>query len=91
MFGFSLGKLIVLALVVAAVWYGFKAYARMQRIDEGGRKPGERTMADRLRRAAQSKSAPEPEPIEDTEKCPTCGVYVAIDTAKNCGKPDCPY
>lgn len=28
MLGFSLGKLLVLAVLIAAVWYGFKLYER---------------------------------------------------------------
>ncbi len=28
MFGFSIGKLLVLALIIAAVWYGFKLIGR---------------------------------------------------------------
>ena len=34
MFGFSLTKLLVLAAIVAAVWYGFKWVTRMQRLRE---------------------------------------------------------
>jgi DNA-binding protein HU-beta len=34
MFGFSLGKLLLLAVIVAVVWYGFKLYERKRSMRE---------------------------------------------------------
>ncbi len=96
MLGFSFTKIIVLVAVVAAVWYGFKYIERLQRIDKGDRRPTERSIGERLRKAARSKSGPhqgsgDPDVIEDTEKCRKCGVYISVDANSNCGKPGCPY
>jgi uncharacterized protein len=93
MLGFSFTKLIVLAAVVAAVWYGFKYIGRLERMNKQGRKTGERTLGERLRKAAHKKSgsAGEPGHIEDTEQCPVCKAYVAVEGVENCGRPGCPY
>jgi len=92
MFGLpSFTKLLVLAAVIAAVWYGFKLVGRLdkQRKGEG-----------RLQRTAQP---PKPtgaatrEPVkaeansEDMEPCRVCGAYVARHGAANCGRAECPY
>ena len=91
MLGFSLQKLIVLALIVAAVWYGFKWVTQAQRIREGERKPGERSLGERLRKSMRSKTGTaDTGEVEETEKCPVCGAYVPVG-GSNCGKADCPY
>jgi hypothetical protein len=88
MFGFSLAKFLVLALVVAAIWYGFKYMNRLeevrrmlrqeQRRRQGadGRAPG--------RRAESLKT-------EDLVLCRTCNAYVAARGAGACGRADCPW
>lgn len=93
MFGLSLSKLIVLVAVVAAVWYGFKYISRLQRVEEGRRRTGERSMGERLRKAMRQKTGKpgEPEHVEDTEKCPVCSAYVSVEGVSNCGRPGCPY
>lgn len=92
MLGFSFTKILVLAAIIATVWYGFKYIGRLQRIDKGDRKPAERSMGERMRKAARSKTGySDTEIIEDTEKCPKCGVYISVDANSNCGKPGCPY
>ena len=40
MFGFSLQKLLVLAAIVAAVWYGFQWLSRLDRQRKAERQPG---------------------------------------------------
>ena len=92
MFGLpSFTKLLVLAAVIAAVWYGFKLVARLdkQRKEEG-----------RLPRKAQppkSAGAAAREPVkaegnsEDMEPCSVCGAYVAGHGAASCGRASCPY
>lgn len=49
MFGFSLAKLLVLAAIVAAVWYGFKWVTRMQRIREAEKKEPKVTAEELVR------------------------------------------
>lgn len=86
MFGFSIPKLALLIVIVLGVWYGFKVI--------GGR-------LDQLATKSAGKSATkgrgktrrdEPEPVSiDTKACPACGTFVAADSAKACGRRDCPY
>ena len=78
MFGLSFAKLILLALVVAAVWFGFR-YLQAR---------------DRALAAARRAAQPAPERVgrggtEDLVKCPVCATYVAR-TAGACGRGDCP-
>jgi len=79
MFGLSFPKLLLLALVVAAVWYGFK---HMQARD---RQPAA------ARRVREPASSPDRAVTvtEDLVKCPVCATYVAR-AARACDRPDCP-
>ncbi len=81
MFGFGLTKLVLLAGVIAAVWYGFKLVGQLDRARKAQQrgKPA-RPAADR--RAEQ---------VEDTVQCPACGAYVVAGSASPCERPDCPY
>lgn len=76
MLGFSLGKLLVLAAIVAAVWFGFKWLGRVKQI----RKESGKT--------AVGGAAPG---VQDTVQCRQCGLFVVAKGAKNCGRADCPY
>ena len=69
-------KIIILAAIVAAVWYGFRFVARLdqQRKQRVARK--ERDAVDE---------------VSDTVKCPVCGTYVAAQSAGDCGESGCPY
>lgn len=93
MFGFSFTKLLVLAAIVAAVWYGFKYVGRLERMQKGARKTGERSFTERLRKATRAKTGEPGEAgrIEDTEQCPKCSAYVLVEGVENCGRPGCPY
>lgn len=90
MFGFSLQKLLLLAAIIGAVWYGFKLVTRLQEareLDEkkpGGQKPGRF-----WRRATRAKSSDQV--AEDMVQCPVCKTYVAAQGTTGCGRPDCPY
>ncbi|MCW2237705.1 hypothetical protein [Azospirillum canadense] len=94
---FSLSKLLFLALVIGAVWFGWRWF---NRVGEVGR--------ERLREREQRRSggpfgssSPGANPrapqstggamTEDMEKCPECGAYVAPRSAVSCGRPGCPY
>lgn len=92
MFGIpSIQKLIVLAAVIALVWYGFKFVGRLQdrRKAEGGlggrapRRPKTRGRAP----AAESRS----QDAEDMIACPVCQAYVQVRGATRCDRSDCPY
>jgi hypothetical protein len=75
----SLPKLLVFALVILAVWYGFKWISRASRLRAGEARPVGRRSAAGAARA------------EEMEKCRVCGVYVAPASATACGRPDCPF
>jgi len=76
MFGFGLGKLLVLVAVIVAVWYGFKLVTRLER--------------ERKRRVGQQNRQPS-DSVEEMEKCRVCGAYVVASGAQNCGRRGCPY
>ncbi len=81
MFGFGFLKLLVLAAIVAAVWYGFKW---LQRRDEIAARGGDESLT-------KTRGNKRVDAVEDMVKCPVCGTYVAAEGAQDCGKPDCPY
>lgn len=75
MFGFSLAKLLVLAAIIAAVWYGFKVIGRR---NQSSKISKEEPKAARIS-------------AEETIECPRCGTYVVVAGAASCGRADCPY
>ncbi len=77
MFGFSLLKLLVLAAIIAAVWYGFKWVGRYGQVQQ--------VKAKKQVRQNQTDEA------ADMIPCPKCGVYVPEGEAANCGRDGCPY
>ncbi len=76
MFGFGLGKLLILVLVVLGVWYGFKFVSRL---DEKRKK----RLEEEKNQAAQVSG--------DMIECPVCKTFVVAKSAKDCGKKSCPY
>ncbi len=88
MLGFSLQKLIVLAAVIAAVWYGFKFIGRLDQ----ARKQAERASPAAVGRKGRAARPRDPAPAaEDMVRCDACGAYVAQNGAAACGRDDCPY
>jgi uncharacterized protein len=77
MLGFSLPKLIVLAAIIAAIWYGFKFFSRAQK------------SADKEVSGDDTDSVI-PDAV-DMIKCDTCGDFVAAKGTSACGKEGCPY
>lgn len=84
MLGLSLGKLLLLALIIAIVWYGFKYMQRVEDVRRALRQEMER-------RRKSGRSGPRSIEAEDLVKCARCGAYVAAEGATNCGRPDCPW
>ena len=82
MLGLSLGKLLVLAIIIAVVWYGFKYTARVEAI--------RRSVREEIARR-QAAARPPGRSVEDLVKCPKCGAFVASVGATDCGKPGCPW
>ena len=93
MFGFSLTKLLTLAILILIVWYGFKYAARVEAVKQAIRGEAQRRrqggggasgdMRGDMRSTAR--------PVEDLVKCQRCGSFVAAVGAANCGKPQCPW
>jgi uncharacterized protein len=85
MFGFSLAKIAVLVAIVAAVWFGFKYYARLEAKRADDRLQGKRR---RTRRGAKRARVEEAEAMV---QCPVCQVYQPAGDAGACDRADCPY
>lgn len=80
MFGFSLNKLLLTAVIILVIWYGFKWVGRLDRA--------------RKKKALKDKGAgPETRSAEAQSlvKCPVCGTYVPPSGPESCGRDDCPY
>ena len=76
MLGFSLPKLLVLGLIIAVIWYGFKMFSRGKNLANPGGK-------DEVKRDKTPDSV-------DMAQCSVCGDFVAKGAAA-CGKDNCPY
>jgi len=72
------GKILLLVLVVAIVWFGFRHLTRVTEmvIRRGGFHPG---------------SPRDSAPSETMSECRVCGVWQPSRTASPCGRADCPY
>lgn len=77
MFGLSAAKLLLLGLVIAAVWYGYKHLSR----SAGGEKVARKPDSDPVEGAG-------PGAIEDMVRCPACGAYRASGI-QACSTPGC--
>ena len=82
MFAFSFAKLVLLGLIVAVLWLGFRYKSRVDAI--------RRILREELERRRPPTAAPTKE-AEDLVKCSRCGAYVAARSASACGRPDCPW
>jgi hypothetical protein len=94
MFGFGLQKLLVLALLVGAVWYGFKYFGRLdesrKKVEKAARKAAQKAAGMAAGKVAEPE--PQAEPLaQDMERCETCGDFVAVRGVNSCGREACPY
>ncbi len=87
MFGLSFTKLLVLAILILVVWYGFKYAARIEAVKQTLRAEARRRQAG----GGGAEIRQPTRPVEDLVKCRQCGSYVAAQGAANCGKPQCPW
>ena len=80
MFGLSLPKILVLALIVAAIWYGYKWVGRLDRERKA-----------KLREGVLGESDAVDHEGEDLVKCTLCGTYGTSGISR-CpeGRDDCP-
>ena len=87
MFAFSFQKLLVLAAIVAAIWYGFRWVGRLQKMRDAEQK----LRRQEARGAARGASAKQEPPAEDMVQCPRCQAYLPATRPLACGRADCPY
>lgn len=89
MFGLpSIQKLIVLAAVVAAVWYGFKFLGRLQQARKEEARLRESQGGKPARKGSGKKPAKEEgkeRQVEDLVQCPSCGAYIQAGSTCECG------
>jgi hypothetical protein len=89
MFGLSLSKLVVLALVGLGAWYLFRMLAGPNSSSQRAR-PNAQTRHASASGAANSAS-PRAREAEDMVRCSVCGTYVAAKGAKACDNSACPW
>jgi hypothetical protein len=81
-------KFLLLILLVAAVWYGWRYI---------NRKPAPGKAPAPAEPKAQEQSRATKTIAEDLKPCPVCGTYMVVDpnlpadqaAARTCGRPDC--
>jgi hypothetical protein len=79
MFGaFGLNKLVILVLVIAVAWYGFRLVGRLS---------AERKA---LQRALSEARSGRRRAVEDMVKCGLCGDYVPQSGVGACERANCP-
>ncbi|MFP6731400.1 MAG: hypothetical protein VCD50_14740 [Alphaproteobacteria bacterium] len=89
MFGFGLQKLLLLAVLIGGVWYGFKYFGRLDAARKKVEKAA-RAAADKVVDSI-SDTPPTTTTTQDMERCETCGDFVAAGSATSCGREACPY
>jgi len=82
MLGLSFGKLLLLAIVVGVVWFGFRYLTGLGQAVRQGQAAGG------VNRAARRAPAIE---AEDMTACARCGTYVSAAKPSACSRADCPY
>jgi len=87
----SIQKLLLLAAILGAVWYGFKFVGRLK--DERDAAAKSRGKSAGQSNPWQSRRAASSEALEAEEmvQCPVCDAFVPARRAGNCGRADCPY
>ncbi len=87
MFGLpSIQKLIVLAAVIAAVWYGFKFLGRLQEARKAEAKLREANSGRPAKKGnSPQSSAKGGGQVEDMAQCPSCGAYFPAGGKCSCG------
>ena len=82
MFGFSLQKIMVLAAILGAVWWGYKWISRLEQIRDAKDRLKKKRTADAPRRRAEK--------VEEMVECPACHTYQVLgreNICANCGEP----
>lgn len=80
-------KLLVLIVIIAAVWYGFKFFARRSP-NVSSQHPSGHIGSDKQDASGKTK---EDKATQDMESCTVCGTFVPNASARSCGRDACPY
>ncbi|MHC8508544.1 MAG: hypothetical protein ACYYKD_03965 [Rhodospirillales bacterium] len=88
MLGLSIGKILLTAAVILAVWQGYKWVGRAQRIRDAARKGKRGGAEDSSASGAASTARADDAPTQDMAPCPRCGVYVVAGASHTCGGDD---
>ncbi|TXL72011.1 hypothetical protein FHP25_27655 [Vineibacter terrae] len=80
-----IGKIIVLVGVIAAVWFGWRWWQRVQ----SGQLDRPRNPAPRDDPRPPRDDPKPPRAAADMLRCPVCDDYVAVN-ARRCERPTCP-
>jgi uncharacterized protein len=81
-----LAKLLVLAAILLAVWYGARWIARVDKARRRWEQVRREQQAEAVQQAKRDAAG-----ITETERCVRCGVYMTAGTGHFCGREDCPY
>jgi uncharacterized protein len=87
MFGLSFAKVLVLAIVISVVWFGFRWFQRWEKEQAARNATGAPRARDQSRGGGDARQLG----AEDMVACNVCGAYVAPRSATSCGKANCPY
>jgi len=87
---FSIQKLAVFALIVAALWLGFRLVGSMDRRRKEGERQARRSGRKRFLRGG-GRNGPSEAADVDMVACRVCGDYIPATGARGCGRSDCPY
>lgn len=95
---FSLSKLLLLLLILAVIWAGWRWIKNFQSGPLPGGQPRDSVDKKRSGRSpfgwpGDPTHAPAPDRIttEDTVQCPVCKAYLPVNHTSGCGRSDCPY
>jgi hypothetical protein len=84
MFGIpSFPKLIVLAAIIAVIWYGFRLVGELDK----ARRQAARVAKQQAGQKGRSSGAN----VEETVKCRACGAYVPARQPSRCNRSECPF
>ncbi len=87
MFGLSVSKILLLALIVGAVVVGTRVLARIGQ-DRPGRSKAD---GDAGGEVGDGRGSGTVSGAVDMEQCPACGIFQTPGKGSDCGRTGCPY
>ena len=86
MLGFSLQKIMVLAAILGAVWWGYKWISRLEQVRDARDRLKKTNLKKTKTAEAHKRSA---EQVEEMVECPACHTYQVLgreNICANCGE-----